>query len=64
VNHNRPPARFIEEAYRIGKKHPFRKTVDGAKILYNQDLAFAAKKCSELRSFLNTILTLSGAPPL
>lgn len=63
VNHNRPPSTRIEEAYKTGKKRAYRKTLDGLAILKGQDLAISAAACPELKAFLNTILTLSGAPP-
>ena len=64
VNHNKPPSRFLDEAYRTGRKRAYRKTQDGVAILRNQDLAVSAAACPELKAFLNTIFTLSGGPPL
>ena len=64
VNHNKPPSMYLEEAYRTGKKRAYRKVDDDAAILRGQDLAVSAAACPELKAFLNTILTLSGAPPL
>jgi hypothetical protein len=64
VNHNKPPSRFLDEAYRTGRKRAYRKTVDGTAILRGQDLAVSAAACPELKAFLNTILTLSGGSPL
>lgn len=62
VNHNKPPSMFLDQAYQTGKKRAYRKTLDGIAILRNQDLAISAAACPELKAFLNTILSLSGAP--
>jgi hypothetical protein len=68
VDHGKPPARHIQEAYRTGTKtkntRSYIKTIEPLAILKGQDLTVAAKQCSELRALLNTILTLCGAPPI
>lgn len=65
VNHNRPPSYYIREIFRIGKcRDDYSKPRDASRILRGQDLTVAANKCPELKAFLNTILTLSGAVPL
>ena len=65
VNHNKPPSKHIQELFRIGNcRDEYLKPRDAGRILQGKDLAFAADKCPELRAFLNTILTLSGAAPL
>ena len=65
VNHNKPPSRHLEEVFRTGrKKRAYSKVRDAAAILRDQDLSIAAASCSELKAFLNTILTLSGSPNL
>ena len=65
VNHNRPPSRHIQELFRIGTcRDDYSKPRDAARILRGKDLTIAANKCPELKAFLNTILTLSGAAPL
>lgn len=65
VDHGKPPARHIQEAYRTGTKtkntRSYIKTIEPLAILKGQDLTVAAKQCAELRAFLNTILTLCGA---
>ena len=65
VNHNKPPSTHIQEIFRSGtcKRH-YSKPRDAKRILEGKDLAYAASKCPELKAFLNTILTLSGAQPL
>jgi hypothetical protein len=61
VDHNRPPSYHIKEAFEIGKcGKSYIKVRDGGKILQNKDLAIAAAQGTELKAFLNTILTLSG----
>ncbi|HXB74503.1 MAG TPA: DUF4276 family protein [Candidatus Acidoferrales bacterium] len=65
VNHTRPPSYHIREIFRIGTcPRDYSKTRDVARILRGKDLTVAANKCPELKAFLNTILTLSGAEPL
>ncbi len=65
VNHQRPPSHHIREIFRIGtSRRDYSKVRDANRILRGKDLSFAASKCPELRAFLNTILTLSGADPL
>ena len=65
VNHNHPPSHRIREIFRIGEcRDDYSKVRDAARILRGKDLTVAADKCPELKAFLNTILTLSGADPL
>lgn len=65
VDHNRPPSFHIREIFRIGTcRDDYSKVRDASRILKDQDLTIAAVQCPELRAFLNTILTLCGAPPL
>jgi hypothetical protein len=42
----------------------YSKARDATRILRGKDLSDTAKKCPELKAFLNTILALSGAEPL
>jgi Domain of unknown function (DUF4276) len=63
VNHDRPPAKHLEEVFRTGlNKRAYSKTRDAADILRGQDLELSAARCPELRAFLDTILALSEAP--
>lgn len=65
VNHNRPPSYHIREIFRAGTcRDDYSKPRDAARILRGKDLAVSANRCPELKAFLNTILTLSGAEPL
>jgi hypothetical protein len=65
VNHHRPPSHYIREIFRIGSgRDDYAKPRDANRILRGKDLTISASKCPELRAFLNTILTLSGAGPL
>lgn len=62
VNHDRPPSYHIREIFRVGTcRDAYSKPRDAARILRGKDLSEAARKCPELKAFLNTILTLSGA---
>jgi hypothetical protein len=61
VNHDRPPSRHLQELFAAGA---YSKTRDVAGILKGQDLTRAINACLELRSFVNTILTLSGGSPV
>ena len=65
VNHNKPPSRHIGEVFRTGSKgRTYSKARDANRILTGNDLAVSAGKCSELKAFLNTILSLSGGQEL
>ncbi len=65
VNHDRPPSTHLRDVFRTGSKgRRYTKTRDAQAILRDQDLTIAALACPELKSFLNTILTLSGGEPL
>jgi hypothetical protein len=68
VNHGKPPARHIHEAYRTGRKtkntRSYIKTIEPLAILKGQDLIVAAKQCKELRELLDAILSLCGAPKI
>jgi hypothetical protein len=65
VNHQRPPSHRIQEVFRTGsRKKSYVKTRDANRILLDKDLSVAANACPELKSFLNTILTLCGSKPL
>jgi hypothetical protein len=61
INHDKPPADRIKEAYRLGEcRSDYKKPIDAPKILKDQDLMLAITACPELRAFVNTILKLSG----
>jgi hypothetical protein len=65
VNHNHPPSYHIREIFRTGTcRDDYSKPRDAGRILRGKDLAISANKCPELKAFLNTILTLSGAEPI
>jgi hypothetical protein len=65
VNHTRPPSHHIREIFRIGTcRDDYSKPRDANRILRGKDLGIPASRCPELKAFLNTILTLSGAGPL
>jgi len=65
VNHTRPPSHHIREIFRIWScRDDYSKPRDANRILRGKDLTIPASRCPELKAFLNTILTLSGAGPL
>ena len=65
INHNKPPSRLLNEIFSAGTyRRSYIKTIDAQKILAGQDLTIAANACPELKSFLNTILTLCGGEQL
>jgi hypothetical protein len=62
VNHNKPPSYHIKEIFEIGQcKRSYSKTRDAASILRKNNLMDAVNQCPELKSFLNTILSLCKA---
>lgn len=61
VNHGNPPAHRISRIFEIGKcRDSYIKPRDANRILRENDLSIAISKCSELRSFVNTIITICG----
>jgi hypothetical protein len=61
VNHQKSPAKWLDEIFRSGTKHKYYvKPIHAARILRGQDLMVSANVCPELKLFLNTILKLSG----
>lgn len=65
VNHMHPPSHHIREIFRLGTcRDDYSKVRDAVRVLQGKDLALAANQCPELKAFLNTILTLSGASPM
>ena len=65
VNHQRPPSYYIREIFETGKcRDSYSKIRDANRILREKDLTIAAAQCPELKAFLNTILSLSGAAEL
>ena len=65
VNHGNPPAHLLGEIFRSGSKgKKYIKPINAARILRDNDLLVAANACPELKDFLNTILSLCGAPKL
>jgi hypothetical protein len=65
VNHGNPPSRVLKNVFGTGERRIFyQKILHASAILRDQDLAVAAQACPELKSMLNTILTLSSGEPL
>ena len=61
VNHNNPPAHRIKEIFEIGQcKRSYIKPRDAGRILRDNDLSVAINQCTELKAFVNTILSACG----
>lgn len=61
VNHIKPPADYIKEIFRKGSSRDhYVKTRDAGRILRENNLSVAVSQCSELRAFVNTIISVSG----
>lgn len=66
INNLKPPSKLLSEVWRTGNGNnkKYSKVLDLRRILNGQDLEHASKECPTLKSFLNRLLTLSGAPTL
>ena len=61
VNHGNPPAYRLQEISRTGDyKKSYSKTIDAPRILSGEDLMVAINTCTELKSFVNRIISLCG----
>jgi len=61
VNHDNPPAHRIAEGFRTGsRRRAYVKPRDAGRILRDSDLGVAVAQCSELKSFVNTIISVCG----
>lgn len=61
INHNNPPSRRLAEIFRMGTRRTYYSKVrDAGRILRDNNLDPAIKKCPELKAFINTILSLCG----
>jgi hypothetical protein len=61
VNHGKPPAHRLKQLFELGHcRDSYSKPRDAARILKDADLSVAVAACPELKSFVNTILRLSG----
>jgi len=59
VNHNKSPAYRIAEIFEMGQcRKSYIKARDANRILSDNDLLIAINLCSELKSFINTILEI------
>jgi Domain of unknown function (DUF4276) len=59
VNHGNPPAYRLAEVFRTGSKtKSYVKARDAGRILKDEDLSVAIDACPELKSFVDTIVTL------
>lgn len=65
INSDEPPAHLLKRIFMSGGgRVAYVKPRDATRILKYQDLVIAANACPELKSLLNTILTLSGGTVL
>lgn len=61
VNHDNPPSYRIKEIFEAGKcRDSYIKPRDAKRILQENDLSTAISLCSELKAFINTILSICG----
>lgn len=62
VNHHNPPSNRIKEILRRGNgRYDYVKDRDASRILKDSDLNVAIQQCSELKSLVNTILSICGS---
>jgi hypothetical protein len=65
VNHNHPPSHHLKDLFRTGKSGSgYSKVRDAERILRENELSVSINACPELKSFINTIITLCGGAPL
>ena len=62
VNHDHSPAYRIKEIFDLGKSREYNKPREAKKILEQNDLSVAVGQCPELKSFINTLLSLCDHP--
>ncbi|MEK7353719.1 MAG: DUF4276 family protein [Chloroflexota bacterium] len=65
IDHGNPPSHRIKQIFRVGSSsHDYVKARDAGRILRDNDLTVSVNQCSELKAFVNTIITLCGSPPI
>ena len=65
VNRHSPPSHRIKEIFELGKRRDsYVKWRDARSILAKNDLLVSIRACSELRAFVNTILSLCDGEPI
>lgn len=65
VDHNNPPAHRIKEIFEIGQcRDSYVKPRDAGRILRDNDLSVSIHACQELKSFVNTIISVCGGTVL
>ncbi len=61
INHNNPPSHWLKEIFRNGtRRKKYFKRRDADNILRRNDLSNAIAACPELKSLVNTIISLCG----
>ncbi len=58
VNHQKPPSYHIKEIFKSGGRQDYNKPIHGKKILEKNDLMLAIQDCTELKAFVNQIISL------
>lgn len=59
VNHNKPPSHHIKAIFEMGRHgHSYVKTRDAGSILSKNDMSVAIEQCSELKAFVDRIISL------
>lgn len=65
VNHNRPPAYHVKNIFETGScRDSYVKPRDARRILEGNDLSVAIAQCSELKSLIDTIISICEGKPL
>lgn len=61
INHNKPPAYRIKEIFEIGTcRDSYVKPRDAGRILSENDLGVSVAACPELKSLVNTVISVCG----
>lgn len=65
INHENPPAHRIKAIFEVGQcRDSYIKPRDAGRILRDNDLSVSIAQCSELKAFLNTIISICGGKPI
>ncbi|MBX3180498.1 MAG: DUF4276 family protein [Candidatus Hydrogenedentes bacterium] len=65
INHDNPPSKRLKALFQVGTfRGAYSKPRDADRIFRKNGLDVAIDQCPELKSLVNTILTICGAPPI
>jgi hypothetical protein len=65
INHDNPPSKRIKALFQVGTyRGAYSKPRDADRIFRKNGIEAAVAQCPELKSFINTILTICGATPV